>query len=70
MEKVRTICIDTLTGIQNEIYMRESKKPGYDQWADYGKDIWLLISDLQDLGFTLILILGEPGTGNNVGILN
>ena len=32
--KVRSICIDTLTGIQNEIYMQESKKPGFDKWAD------------------------------------
>lgn len=59
--KVRSICIDTLTGIQNEIYMQESKKPGFDTWADYGKDIWILISDLQKLGFEILLILGEPG---------
>lgn len=34
MSKVRTICIDTLTGIQNEVYMTNSKKPGHDQWMD------------------------------------
>lgn len=66
--KVRTICIDTLTGIQNEIYMQESKKPGYDQWTDYGKDIWVLISKLQELGFEIVLILGEPGTGKSSGM--
>jgi hypothetical protein len=66
--KVRSICIDTLTGIQNEIYMMDSKKPGYDQWTDYGKDIWVLISKLQELGFEIILILGEPGTGKSSGM--
>ena len=66
--KVRSICIDTLTGIQNEIYMQESKKPGFDQWADYGKDIWVLISELQKLGYELILVLGEPGTGKSSGM--
>lgn len=34
MTKIRTICIDTLTGIQNETYMTNSKKPGHDQWMD------------------------------------
>ena len=66
--KVRTICIDTLTGIQNEIYMRDSKKPNFDIWTDYGKDIWTLISILQELGFEIILILGEPGTGKSSGM--
>lgn len=69
MEKVRTICIDTLTGIQNEIYMRDSKKPNFDIWTDYGKDIWGLISDLQDLGFQIVMILGEPGTGKSSGMM-
>lgn len=68
--KVRTICIDTLTGIQNEIYMTESKKPNHDVWADYGKGIWQLISDLQSKGFEIILILGEPGTGKSTGMRN
>lgn len=61
MTKIRTICIDTLTGIQNEVYMLDQKKPNHDKWTDYGKSIWQLISDLQDLGFECIMILGEPG---------
>lgn len=68
--KVRTICIDTLTGIQNEVYMTETKKPNHDIWADYGKGIWQLISDLQAKGFEIILILGEPGTGKSTGMRN
>lgn len=68
MSKVRTVTIDTLTGIMNENWMTDSKKASHDKWADYGKGIWQLISDLQDLGFEIILILGEPGTGKSSGM--
>ena len=61
VKKIRTVCIDTLTGIQNEEWMTNSKKPNHDTWMDYGKDIWKLISFLQDEGFEVIMILGEPG---------
>lgn len=59
--KIRSVVIDTLTGIMNEMYMMDSKKPSHDKWADWGKGVWQLISALQDRGFELILILGEPG---------
>lgn len=68
MTKVRTICVDTLTGIQNEMYMTSLKKPTHDKWFDWGKGIWQLNSDLQDLGFETILILGDPGTGKSTGM--
>lgn len=29
--KIRTICVDTLTAIQNEAYLRNSRKPGHDE---------------------------------------
>lgn len=66
--KVRSICVDTLTAIQNEQYMSDSRKPGHDQWKDYGQDIYTFISDLQALGFELIFVLGEPGTGKSSGM--
>jgi len=69
MSKVRTICVDTLTGIQNEEFMADRRKPGHDQWKDYGQDIYTFISDLQKLGFEIILILGEPGTGKSSGMM-
>lgn len=59
--KIRTICIDTLTGIMNEQWMSESKKASFDKWADFGKGVWQLITSLQELGFEIVLILGEPG---------
>jgi hypothetical protein len=62
--KIRTVCIDTLTGIQNEEYMTSLKKPGHDKWKDYGMSIWQLQSDLQSLGFETILIVGSPGYVN------
>ena len=68
--KVRTITIDTLTGIQNEIYMASIKKPNYDKWTDFGKSIWQLITKLQKFGFEIIMILGEPGTGKSTGMRN
>jgi hypothetical protein len=65
---IKSICVDTLTGIQSEEYMRNLKKPGHDQWIDYGKDIYNFMGDLQRLGFEIILILGEPGTGKSSGM--
>lgn len=68
MSKIRTICIDTLTGIQTDEFMESEKKPGHNEWMDYGKDIWKLISYLNDNNFTTIMILGEPGTGKSTGM--
>lgn len=65
---IRSICVDTLTGIQSEIYMASTKKAGHDEWTDFGKDIYTFMSELQSLGFEIILILGEPGTGKSSGM--
>lgn len=61
MTKIRTICVDTLTGIQQEEYMSSLRKPGHDEWADFGKQIYSFMGELQALGFEVVLILGEPG---------
>jgi hypothetical protein len=37
MELIKSICIDTLTAIQNEDFMRDKKKPGHDQWKEIGR---------------------------------
>jgi len=66
--KIRTITVDTLTGIMNELYMTSQSKPTHDKWADWGKGIWQLISELQNLGFEIILVLGEPGVGKSTGM--
>lgn len=66
--KIRTICIDTLTGIMNEMYMASTQKATHGKWKDWGQGIWQLISALQDKGFEIVLILGEPGTGKSSGM--
>lgn len=68
MTKIRTICVDTLTGIMNEMYMQSVKRPGHDKWQDWGKGIWQLNAELQNMGFETILVLGEPGTGKSTGM--
>lgn len=69
VKKIRSICVDTLTGIQSEEWMRMTKKAGHDEWADFGKDIYNFMSQLQALGFEIILVLGEPGTGKSSGMM-
>lgn len=65
---IRSICIDTLTAIQTNQYMENSRKPGHDEWLDYGKKIYETVHDLQELGFEIIMVLGEPGTGKSSGM--
>jgi len=67
MAKIRSICIDTLTAIQSDEFMADRRKPGHDQWKDYGQTIYTFMATLQDFGFENILILGEPGTGKSSG---
>ena len=68
MTKISTICIDTLTQIQENQYMTDKKKPGHDKWKDYGQEIFRLINSLQDRGFEIILVLGPPGVGKSTGM--
>lgn len=67
-KKIKTICIDTLTGIQNEEYMTARSKPNFDKWRDFGTDIWKLISFLQNKGFEIVMVIGPPGTGKSSGM--
>lgn len=68
MTKISTICVDTLTQIQENQYMLDKKKPGHDKWKDYSQDIFRFITDLQTLGFEIILIVGPPGVGKSTGM--
>lgn len=70
MTKISTICVDTLTQIQENQYMLDKKKPGHDKWKDYGTEIYRFIIDLQELGFEIALILGPPGVGKSTGMRN
>lgn len=70
MTKISTICIDTLTQIQENQFMLDKKKPGHDKWKDYSQDIYRFIIDLQELGFEIALIVGPPGVGKSTGMRN
>lgn len=67
-KKIRSICIDTVTQIQENQYMMDKKRPGHDKWKDYSSELWEFFVALQDLGFELILIIGPPGTGKSSGM--
>ena len=68
MTKISTICIDTLTQIQENQFMLDKKKPGHDKWKDYSQDIYRFIIDLQELGFEIALVVGPPGVGKSTGM--
>lgn len=68
MGQVRSIVIDTLTAIQEIDYMVETRKVSRDKWRDYSQDIYTLIQSLSYMGFEMILILGDPGTGKSYGM--
>lgn len=67
MAKIRSICIDTATQIQENQYMTDQQKPGRDKWKDYSTELWRFFLFLQEKGFELILIIGPPGTGYKFG---
>ncbi len=65
---VSSICVDTLTQIQENQLAADQQKPGHDQWRDYGISILHFVNRLQELGFDICLILGEPGSGKSSGM--
>ncbi len=68
MKKIRTITVDTLTQIQENEYMYDKGKPGHDKWKDYSVSLYAFMTELQRMGFELILIIGSPGTGKSSGM--
>ena len=67
-KKIESIVVDTLTAIQINQYLTAASKPDFDKWTDFGKDIYTFIINLQRLGFELVLVVGEPGTGKTTGM--
>ena len=68
---IKSVIVDTLNAIQNLEYMRTLKKKGkaaFDDWTDYGVDIYLFIQELIGLGFEIVLVLGKEGAGKSYGI--
>ncbi|MDB4285871.1 hypothetical protein N9933_01055 [bacterium] len=68
MKKIKSICIDTVTTIQENEWMTDRKKPNHDKWKDYGQGIFTFHLKLQALGFETVLVIGQPGTGKSSGM--
>lgn len=70
--KIKSICVDTLNGIQNNQYMGMLDKKTMvtrEKWKDFGVDIYMfMIDSLQSFGFETVLVLGYEGTGKSFGI--
>ena len=65
---IRNIVIDTLNGVQNDEFTELSKKPNFDIWYDFGKDVLQLYLHLKTLpNVVLVQILGREGSGKTVG---
>lgn len=66
--KKEVIVIDTLTEIQANHYMTDRKSQNFDKWKNYAVDIWEHVEALRDRGFSLILVIGHPGSGKSSGM--
>lgn len=68
---IDAIIVDTLNAIQNGLYAKVLEKKGkanFDDWTDYGVDIYLFMKDLINFGFEVVLVLGKEATGKSYGI--
>lgn len=68
--KYQAVVLDTINALQNNLYndMMLGKKGTFDQWKDFGIEIYQLydwIKNLKDV--VLVQILGTEGTGKTVG---
>lgn len=69
--KYRTIIIDTINALQNNLYnnlLQAKGKAGYDDWKDFGVEIFDLYRKLKTLpDVTLVQVLGYEGVGKTFG---
>lgn len=69
--KIRSIVVDTVTSIQKyQVFETwgEGKKVNHDKWRDLGVDLVTFAKQLIDMGFTVVGIVGPPGTGKSYGM--
>jgi hypothetical protein len=65
---VNSIVVDTLNAIGDKILTEHQKKPGHDEWRDFGVSIYTFFVELRRLGFEIVIILGGFGTGKSYGM--
>jgi hypothetical protein len=66
--QVTSLIIDTISEISYNAYVAEKGKLNYDKWRDYGIEYYNFYKNLQKLGFEVVQIIGEYGTGKSYGI--
>src|SRR5687768_6060508 len=69
--KIRSICVDTRTTImKNDIHgdWQDGKKITHEKWRDMGVELVQFAAYLKNMGFTLVGVVGPPGTGKSFGI--
>jgi hypothetical protein len=67
-EQIQSICVDTLTSIQENEMSAAEKKPEFNEWFDWGIGVHRFLTQLLAEGFELVLILGPPGSGKSTGV--
>lgn len=68
--KYQAVVIDTINALQNNLYsdMMNGRKGTYDQWKDFGIEIYELYKWIKNLpDVVLVQVLGPEGTGKTVG---
>lgn len=70
MSKLRCMVFDTVTAIQEQEWITVESKHGsqHADWKQYAVGIINCYTQLKKLGYTLVYILGDPGTGKSYGI--
>jgi len=65
--KVKSIVVDTLTGLMEQEYAEAGRKKMIDRvkWKDWALDVVHLVNFLNKEGFICVLVTGYPGSGKS-----
>ncbi len=70
--KYRSIIIDTVNSLQNDLYLDLINKKGnlnFDEWKDFAIEVFDLFNFIKDIpNCTLINVLGYEGSGKSFGV--
>ena len=69
--KIKSIVVDTVNEIQNAQYgalLKKKGKANFEDWTDYGVDLYMFMKDLISLGFEVVLVIGKEGSGKSFGM--
>ncbi len=66
---IKIVIVDTISAIENDMEMRDAKKPGFNKWTDFALDIYELYTVASKLRDDLIIVFCahvEPYEENGV----